>query len=185
MLAWACVSLASACAEEGPAAPVGPTDLDGRPVDPFAEGGTVALVFTATECPISNRAAPELRRVHDEFAGESATFWLVYPSALDEPAEIRKHIREHGYSMEALRDPGLSLVRRTGVRVTPEAAVVDANGALAYRGRIDDRFVDFGVARPEPTRRDLAEALREVASGQPVTSPRTVGVGCAIRGATQ
>ena len=49
-----------------------------------------------------------------------------------------------------------------------------------YRGRIDDRFVDLGLERPSPTRRDLAEAIAAVLAGKPVDQPRTQAVGCFI-----
>jgi hypothetical protein len=37
------------------------------------------LVFVRTDCPISNRYAPELRRLQDRFAPRGMAFWLVYP----------------------------------------------------------------------------------------------------------
>jgi len=166
-----------------PAAQV--TDLDGLAVEPVGGGAAVALIFVSSQCPISNRAVPELQRVYDEFAAQGVRLWLVYPSSRDSPEKIRAHLREYKYPMAALRDTGLRLVRRAGVRVTPEVAVFDRAGQLAYRGRVDDRFVDFGVSRPEPSRHDLAEALRSVLAGQPVELARTEAVGCSIRGASQ
>ena len=35
------------------------------------------LVFTTTDCPISNRYAPELRRIEDRFASDGVDFVLV------------------------------------------------------------------------------------------------------------
>ncbi len=64
--------------------------------------------------------------------------------------------------------------------MTPEVALFDAAGRLAYLGRIDDRYVDFGVDRPAPATHDLAEALDAVLAGRPVAVPRTHAVGCAI-----
>src|ERR1043165_1536164 len=56
-------------------------DLDGRPVNPFGATNSSAtvLLFLGHECPISNRYAPELRRLHDKFAPRGVRFWLVYP----------------------------------------------------------------------------------------------------------
>jgi hypothetical protein len=64
--------------------------------------------------------------------------------------------------------------------VTPEAAVFDAAGRLAYHGRIDDRYVDFGVDRPSPTTHDLADAVTAVIAGAPVPRATSPAVGCAI-----
>ncbi|HVG86104.1 MAG TPA: hypothetical protein VM820_16370, partial [Vicinamibacterales bacterium] len=46
--------------------PQGVVDLDGRPVNPLrvpAEARAHVLVFTTTDCPISNRYAPEITRL--------------------------------------------------------------------------------------------------------------------------
>ena len=51
---------------------------------------------------------------------------------------------------------------------------------MVYRGRIDDRYVDFGKARAEATQHDLLDALQAVVEGQPVPNPRTKSVGCYI-----
>ena len=63
-----------------------------------------------------------------------------------------------GLDLPIARDTALALVKKTGVSVTPEVAVIDAQGEMAYRGRVDDRYVDFGVDRPAPTTRDLDHA---------------------------
>lgn len=159
----------------------GVTTLDGAPFDPLApEPGVRAtvLVFTLTDCPISNRYAPELRRLHDAFRARGVRFWLVYPRPEDDAAAIRAHLGTFAQGIPALRDPQAALVKATGVTVTPEVAVYDAAGQQRYRGRIDDRYVEFGVDRPAPTRHDLEEALGAVLAGRAVAEPRTRAIGC-------
>ena len=43
---------------------------------------------------------------------------------------------------------GQKLVKQTGVTVTPEVAIISGTRVL-YRGRIDDRYIDFGKERSE------------------------------------
>ncbi|HZR23539.1 MAG TPA: redoxin domain-containing protein [Vicinamibacterales bacterium] len=157
-------------------------DLSGRAVDPFqATSGAKAVVFlfTATDCPISNRYAPEIQRVYHAFAEKGIKFYLVYPNPADTPAMIREHAKSFGYPAEALRDPKQTLVKRAKATVTPEAAVF-VNGELKYHGRIDDRFVDLALERPAPTTHDLNEALTAILAGAPVPHPVTQAVGCYI-----
>jgi hypothetical protein len=162
-------------------APVRVVDLQGRAVDPFqiaAGAKAVVFVFTATDCPISNRYAPEIQRLRREYADHGVRFFLVYPNPADTPAAIREHAKAFAYPADALlRDPKQRLAKASSVTIAPEAAVF-AEGRLVYHGRIDDRFVDFGVDRPEPTVRDLDEALRAVLAGKPVAHPVTQAVGC-------
>jgi len=86
-----------------------------------------------------------------------------------------------GYAgaMDALRDPKHTLVKYTGATITPEAAVF-AGGRLVYLGRIDDRYVELGLERAAPTRRDLADALAAVIAGTRIAEAKTQAVGCFI-----
>lgn len=136
------------------------------------------LVFTTTDCPISNRYAPEIQRLAAKFAGK-AKFVLVYPVRTDSPEIIREHTRKFAYSIETLRDTDQKLVKQTGVSVTPEVAVMNGTRVL-YRGRIDDRYVEFGKDRLTPTRHDLEDALDAVIAGKNVTQRETRAVGCII-----
>jgi hypothetical protein len=158
--------------------------LSGAPVDALqAPAGTKAIVFifTSTDCPISNRYAPEVRRIADAFQAKGVVFRLVYPNPSEDAKAIREHMRAYAYdgAFEPLRDSKLTLAKFAGATVTPEAVIV-ANGTVAYRGRIDDRFVDLGRERPAATRRDLFDALTAVVAGKPVAHPTTQAVGCFI-----
>ena len=159
--------------------------LDGTPIEPFAPAGDVeatVLLFVMTDCPISNRYAPEIRRLHAEFAG-TARFWLVYVDAHRPVNELREHQSSFGYPFGAVRDVEGALVALAGATVTPEAAVFDARQRMIYRGRIDDRFVSFGVARRAPRTRDLHDRLSRITAGETLAFSETRAVGCYIPGA--
>jgi thiol-disulfide isomerase/thioredoxin len=158
--------------------------LSGAPLDALqAPAGTKAIVFlfTSTDCPISNRYAPEVHRIADAFGSKGVAFRLVYPNPSEDARAIREHMAAYSYAgiAEALRDPKLALVKFAGATVTPEAAVV-VGGKVVYRGRIDDRYVDLGRERPAPTRRDLFDALTAILDGKPAPLATTQAVGCFI-----
>jgi hypothetical protein len=160
--------------------------LEGGPstFDPFtAPAGIKAIVFlfTSTDCPISNRFAPEVRRIATAFAPQGVLFRLVYVNPAEDATAIREHMAAFAYAgaTDAIRDPKHSLARFVGATITPEA-VVYAGGRVAYRGRIDDRYVDLGLERPAATTHDLADALAAVLAGKPVPHPTTQAVGCFI-----
>jgi len=159
-------------------------DLEDKGVRPLAdsEARAVVFIFTRADCPISNRYAPEVRRLSASFTPEKVKFWLVYPDG-DTPIDaIRRHIKEYDYNCEALRDPRHELVKATGASVTPEAAVFVFNpsGArMIYRGRIDDQYAAFGKRRPAAVR-DLEDVLTGVVSGKTVKFKTTPAVGCYI-----
>jgi len=82
----------------------------------------------------------------------------------------------------ALLDSHQTLARQTGARSTPEAVILGPDAQELYRGRVDDRFVDFGKTRFHPTQDDLGEALDAILQAKPVPRPVTKVLGCAIPG---
>jgi hypothetical protein len=160
------------------------TDLAGHEAKPLPDHAArfVVFVFARTDCPISNSYAPEIVRLHAEFASRGVTFWLVYPDAEVTADAIQQHIREYRYPCAALRDPHQLFARQSHVRVTPEVALYRADGELLYHGRIDDRYVDFGECRAHADQRDLQEALQLALAGKPIPQPHPPGVGCFIEG---
>ncbi|HYU79429.1 MAG TPA: tetratricopeptide repeat protein [Vicinamibacterales bacterium] len=151
--------------------------------DPFVvprDAKASVIVFTTIDCPISNRYAPEISRLQAEFERQGVRFWLVFPNPADTPQAIDEHVKRFGYHMPVLRDREQSLVKRAGVSIAPEAAVVDKKGRVVYHGRIDDRYVSFGVERPTPTRRDLREAISDLLADRPVRVSVTQAIGCVL-----
>jgi thiol-disulfide isomerase/thioredoxin len=148
--------------------------------DPFksSPGKIVVLVFVRTDCPVSNRYAPFIKQLSAKYV-DKAAFWLVYPDKSSSAEEIRKHVREFGYTLPAVRDPQHTLVKQGEVQVTPEVAVFNTHQHLVYHGRIDNLFQDFGHARAAATTHELDDAIRAALAGTsaPEHAP---GVGCYI-----
>jgi hypothetical protein len=134
------------------------------------------LVFTTTDCPISNRYAPEIQRLAAKFS-KNAKFVLVYPVPTDSPAMIAAHQKKFGYALETIRDTDQKFVKVTGVTVTPEVAVM-AGDSIVYRGRIDDRYIELGRERPRATTHDLEDVLTAAIAGKAVAHRETRAVGC-------
>ncbi len=146
---------------------------------PFQSAAHVRVfLFVRTDCPISNRYAPELRRIAGEFKGQSVDFWLVYSDRSEKPASIQQQISDYKLPGQAVLDPHQELAKRAEATVSPQAAVFDHAGRLMYSGRIDDRFADVGKSRPSASTHDLEEAITDTLQGKPIAHPRTRAVGC-------
>ena len=138
----------------------------------------LVLLFIRSDCPVSNRYAPELKRLSDEFAPRGAIFAMVYADPAETIENIRRHLGEFGFPGAVIRDPAHSLVRRAKATITPEAAVFSAEGKLLYHGRIDNRYVELGKAMVAPTRHDLEEAIAAALDGRPQPEESAPAVGC-------
>lgn len=179
-----CLRVNVTAAAPPPAAPtVRLLDVDDRVVDPFLaaeESRAIVFLFASVDCPISNRYAPVVQRLHDTFAAQGVAFWLIYPNPAETPDAIRAHVKAFNYPVHALRDPRHELVKLAGVTVTPETAVYNHERTLVYRGRIDDRYVALGIERPAATQHDLQDALSATLDRRPVKLSTTPAVGCFI-----
>ncbi len=149
--------------------------------DPFASSARArVLIFVRTDCPITNRYAPELQRLSQEFSSRGAQFWLVYPDPAATAQSIDRHLAEYKFPGTVLRDPRHSLVKLAHATTAPEAAVFDSAGKLLYHGRIDDRWVNPGTARPAARTHDLEDAIAAVLSGHRPAQASTPAVGCSL-----
>lgn len=135
------------------------------------------LFFITTDCPIANSFAPEIKRIVAEYEARGVAFSLVYTDGTADA--VRKHAAEYGYESAVRVDAGRVLSRKHGVTVTPEAVVL-AEGARVYRGRIDDRYLAPGKYRLNPTTHELRDALEAVLAGRPVAVAETKAAGCPL-----
>ena len=158
------------------------TDADGRmhTAAEWKESRAVVLLFIGAECPISNRYAPEIERLAADFGARRVAVYAVHSDPDLSAAAERRHAQEYGLKMPALLDPAQVLAGRLGVTLTPTAVVLEPSGAARYRGRIDDRYLDFGKDRLADVKPDLRRALEAVLDGKPVTEPVTKSIGCIL-----
>jgi thiol-disulfide isomerase/thioredoxin len=155
-------------------------DCDGALHRPLELAGRKAavLIFIARECPISNALAPEINRIAAAYT--NFAFYLVHADPDTQPTEARRHAHDFGFQAPVLLDPEHRLVKLAGASKTPEAVVLNAEGKVLYRGRINDLYASLGKKRAQPTRQDLREALEAITKGKPAPNTETKVVGCSI-----
>ena len=155
-------------------------DVEGRKQTPLAQADRKATVlfFLLPDCPVSNAYAPEIKRIVADYAGKKVAAFIVHADPDVSAEAAKKHAKEYGFTCPILRDPAHLLVKRAGVTMAPEVALFTPDGKVAYRGRIDDLYVDYGKRREAPTQRDLRNALDALLAGKPVTTPMTKVIGC-------
>lgn len=161
------------------------TDLHGQPIRDLAGPGVrvVVLFFAASDCPISNRYVPEIKRLTEKYGPKGVRFWWIYPNAGDTAKVVADHNRDYSVTGDTILDPKQSLVDRSHATVTPEAAIFQVEGGELreiYHGRIDDRYLDIGQERPQPQHFDLEMAIFAALAGKAVPQPGGPPVGCSI-----
>lgn len=162
------------------AAPLSFGDLSGkRHALADKKARATVLLFVAHDCPISNAYAPEINRIAVQYA-KNVRFFLVYADKEISAEKARSHAKDFGYKMPLVIDGKYQLVRATGATVTPQVAVLNADGKRVYLGRISNLYVGFGKKRARVTRHDLRQTLDAIVAGKAVPQATTTAIGCFI-----
>lgn len=156
--------------------------LSSSPIGLSGERSSVVEVdiFVSVDCPIANAYVPEINRLHKEFASKGVRFRLVYPDTLLEEEDVKRHRKDFSIEPEWTIDTDHSQVNRAGASITPEVAVFDESGTLKYRGKIDNRFTDYGDKRRVATEKYLEVVLDRLIAGEAVKFHEEKAVGCHI-----
>ncbi len=143
--------------------------------------GTISVsIFVLSDCPIANGYAPEIGRIVAKYQPKGIQFSVVYVDSKVTAAAAKAHGKAYGYSCPLVLDPTRSLAKQAGATISPEVVIFGSKGSVVYRGRIDDRAVEIGKLRPNPTRQDLRLTLDALLAGKPVPMSKTKAVGCLI-----
>jgi peroxiredoxin len=90
---------------------------------------------------------------------------------------VRKAASRRRLLFSIVHDPAGQVAGQWFTRQTPRAFLLDRNGALLYRGAIDNyKYSDDPEFVPY-----LEPALEQFLQGQPVEKPETASFGCAIQ----
>lgn len=149
-------------------------------IQPRVADETRVFVFLMGECPVSSAYVPELNRLWPEWK-KTGTVSLtgVWADADSTPAQVAEFAKTHEIEFPILLDRDQQLGRLLQPTHVPEAFVLDRDGRVTYRGRIDDSFPALGQPRrPEPSKRDLAVAVQASLKGTAIAPVRTEPVGC-------
>jgi predicted neuraminidase/peroxiredoxin len=142
---------------------VGPVELltlDGRSLTMtnYAERLGTVVVFLSARSGVDEPEVKALSELGSRLRRRGILFVGVFPNAAETPEEVRRFAQSAGLLFPVYRDPRRKAAQQFGAQVTPEAFLLDANGALVYHGAVGGT-----------NEGGLIEALSEFRKGQPVT----------------
>ena len=138
------------------------------------------LCFVTVDCPISNGYSPRFNQLAKKYSELGFEFYLVHIDWDTSIKMAKQHKKDYSLIAKILIDSKHLLVKQTGVSITPEVAVILADGTTAYRGRIDNWYEGFGKRRNVVTKTELKDALEAIVQGKKILISKTKSVGCAI-----
>ncbi len=148
----------------------------------FEKAKVLVIFFTCNHCPYVIGSDEVTRTTAEQFRDKGVVFLGINSnSEVTHPNDDFKHMVERMNEQQFLwiyaRDKSQQVARAYGALRTPHFYVFDSDRKLVYTGR--------GVDNPRDTSKmtvnDLSRALRELLSGQPVSTPLTNPIGCNVK----
>ncbi len=146
------------------------------------ENGTL-IVFICNHCPYVLGAIDRIMRDARELEGYGiGTAVICSNDAETHPGDsfenMKKWAEEKGFPFPYLHDEDQSVARAFEAQCTPDFFGYNADGELQYRGRIDAAGKKEG---PPDTKRELFEAMKEIAETGKGPEEQTPSMGCSIK----
>ena len=155
------------------------TDVDGKSVEWADKAEVRVFCFLGIECPVAKFYAARLNELAKQYADKKVVFLGINSNPHDSHTDLQKFAKDLGLGFRQIKDADQKIARIFGATRTAEIVVVNGQGQVSYRGRVDDQYAP-GIKRTGPTSRDLDSALSSLLSGKPLASTRTDPVGCLI-----
>lgn len=163
--------------------PVSLKDAAGKPAPLFDLQGKKAFVvaFLSFECPVSNSYAEPLAQLYRDFEKQGVGFVGVNCTEGETPATAATKGKEFQLPFPVFHDGKFAAVDALGATMTPEVFLLDGDGTLRYRGRIDNTWAARLRKNNQTTEHELRQVLESVVAGKPVAVAETTAIGCPIQ----
>lgn len=140
------------------------------------------IMFICNHCPFVQAVADRIARDARELQALGIGVAAIMANDTEEYPEdsfpnMEKFARRHGFTFPYLIDESQAVAQAYGAVCTPDFFGFNAEGKLQYRGRLDASRM-----QPAPNaRRDLVEAMREVAATGKGPEQQFASIGCSIK----
>ena len=144
--------------------------------------GTLVM-FICNHCPYVKAVADRIARDCAELAPHGVSTIAVmsndvaaYPA--DAPDRMKLFAGQHGFTFPYVYDETQQVARAWGAVCTPDFFGFNADLKLQYRGRLDESRKDTA---PPDVRRDLFEAMLQIARTGAGPRDQVPSIGCSIK----
>jgi len=150
--------------------------------DVAGKNGTV-IVFICNHCPyvkaITSRLVADAETLMQEGVGFAA---ICANDSISHEADsfenMKLFAKERGFTFPYLHDESQEVARAYDAVCTPDFFGLNGAGKIQYRGRMDEGRTN---EPPVDAKRELIEAMREIAASGKGPSEQIASVGCGIK----
>jgi peroxiredoxin len=140
------------------------------------------IAFLCNHCPyvkaIADRLAEDTKELMDEGFGVLAVMSNSYSLVeADSPPNMKRFAELHGFAFPYLVDETQSVGKAYNAVCTPDFFGLNKDGALQYRGRLDDA----AMGDPGNRTRELVNAMRQIGATMQGPHAQMPSMGCSIK----
>ena len=147
--------------------------------DLVTDNGCV-VVFTCNHCPYVIGNESRIESIASRAREEGMGFVGINSNDPDNyPTDNWEHMQKRGIAMSYsyLHDASQEVANAWGAERTPEFYLLDRNGTITYRGRLDDSPRDPNFA----TTSELSDAIDALLADESPDVSRTDSIGCSVK----
>ena len=160
-------------------------DLDGKAVtsNDFSTSKGVLVAFICPHCPFVRHIRTAFAQTAKDAQERGLAVIAVNSNDVtafpdDSPDDMRKEVKEGGYTFSYLFDESQEVAKAFRAACTPDFFLFDSRHRLVYRGQFDDSRPNSGIP---VTGRDLNAAIDAVLEGRPMPEVQRPSLGCNIK----
>ena len=138
------------------------------------------VVFTCNHCPYVIGNESRIESIASRAREEGMGFAGINSNDPDNyPTDNWEHMQGRGEAMSYpyLHDASQEVANAWGAERTPEFYLLDVNGIITYRGRLDDSPKDPNLA----TTSELSDAIDALLADESPDVARTDSIGCSVK----
>ena len=138
------------------------------------------VLFTCNHCPYVIGNESRIESIASRAREEGMGFVGINSNDADNyPTDNWEHMQKRSTSMSYpyLHDSTQEVAKAWGAERTPEFYLLDGNGVITYRGRLDDSPKDPNMA----TTSELSDAIDALLREETPETVRTDSIGCSVK----
>ena len=159
--------------------------VTGRAVSRRDVAGNMGMLvmFICRHCPFVKHVQNELAAIGRDYNGRGVGIVAISANDVashpeDSPTKLAYQAQELNFSFPYLFDESQQVARAYDAQCTPDFFLYDSQGALVYRGQLDDSRPGNEIP---VTGADLRAALDALMAGRPISSEQRPSIGCNIK----
>lgn len=139
-----------------------------------------AVIFLLSDCPASQSYTLTLNKLSKKYTGSNVAFVGVFPGHFSTDKELLDFKKEYKITFPLIKDPEMQFTAKLKAKIGPSCFLINQDGNVVYKGRIDDWLFALGKKRLVVTEKNLEEAIISTIKNEPVKIRETNPIGCIL-----